>query len=174
MPMPCADRVSHRVSRRALMTSALAAGSFPSLAFAKSPPILTVISPNQTRQRYDETALAALPWHDIVTHTVWTEGPQRFRGPLLRDILVQTGATAFDLAQRRLTLTALNDFVVDIPASDAFAFDAMLARTANGQPMAVRDKGPLWLVYPRDTTPVLQTPDFDERWVWQLTLIEIR
>lgn len=170
MPMKGADTMS----RRAMIASAIAAGSVPGLAFSKSHPLLTVVSSDQARQTYDEDALEALPWHDVVTHTIWTEGIQHFRGPLLRDILLQTGATALDLAQRRLTLTALNDFVVDIPASDAFAFDAVLARTFNGQPMQVRDKGPLWLVYPRDMTPALQTPEFDERWVWQLTLIEIK
>lgn len=162
------------MSRRVMMTSAIMAGTFPRLAQARTRPLLTVVSPDASRQSYDEIALAALPWHDIATHTVWTEGIQYFRGPLLRDLLLQTGTTALDLAQRILTLTALNDFVLDIPASDAFAFDPIVARTVNGQPMQVRDKGPLWLVYPRDTTPVLQAPEYDERWIWQLSLIEIK
>lgn len=161
------------MSRRGLLTTAVAAAALPRPARARARPLLTVVSPNGSRQRYDEEDLAALTWHDIVTHTVWTDGLQTFRGPYLRDILVQTGVSADDLALRRLTLTALNDFRVDVPARDAFAFDPILARNANGQPMLVRDKGPLWLIYPRDTTPALQTPEFDERWVWQLTLIEI-
>ncbi len=32
-----------------------------------------------------------------------------------------------------------------------------------------RDKGPLWLVYPRDNDAVLQDAKYDHRWAWQLS-----
>ncbi len=43
----------------------------------------------------------------------------------------------------------------------------------NGKPMRVRDKGPLWLVYPRDQRAELQNAVMDERWIWQLFEITV-
>lgn len=161
-------------SRRAFVLTAAACMAFAGPGQASTTTILTVIRPDRTRRTYDDAAFARFDWHDVITHTVWTEGPQHFQGPLLKDVLNDAGFSDFDLPQRTLTLSALNDFVLEIPASDAILYAPLLARVANGARMTVRDKGPLWLVYPRDTTPELQAPLFDERWVWQLTRIEIR
>ena len=44
----------------------------------------------------------------------------------------------------------------------------------NGAVLTVRDKGPLWIVFPRDDYPELNDPRVDLQWVWQLRAIEIR
>lgn len=162
------------LTRRDLLLAATACAALPATARARSRPLLTLVLPDAMQIELDEAMLAELHWHEIVTHTAWTDGPQHFRGPLLADVLSPMAGAAFDLAQRQLTMTALNDFVVELPASDAWIFHPILAREANGTPMRVRDKGPLWLVYPRDLNPALQNPVMDERWIWQLTRIEIR
>jgi hypothetical protein len=38
----------------------------------------------------------------------------------------------------------------------------------NGQMLTRRDKGPLWIIYPRDAVPMLREERFEHRWVWQL------
>lgn len=124
--------------------------------------------------KVDEARLRALTWHDVATHTAWTDGLQKFSGPLLRDVLQLTGTSQEGLSARKLTMRALNDFEITMPASDAWDYDPIVARVMNGQPMRMRDKGPLWVVYPRDDVPELQDMRFDERWVWQLHEIEIQ
>ncbi|MCB1340705.1 MAG: hypothetical protein KDK24_06505 [Pseudooceanicola sp.] len=121
----------------------------------------------------DEARLRTLEWHDIATHTAWTDGLQHFSGPLLRDVLLLTGAGREDLESGQLTMRALNNFMIEMPASDAWEYHPIVARVMNGQHMRVRDKGPLWIVYPRDDMPTLQDLRFDERWIWQLHEIDI-
>lgn len=137
-------------------------------------PMLSVTEPDGTVRHLEEADIAALPWHEIVTETRWTEGVQTFRGPLLKDVLTAGGRTRADLIRRTLLMTALNDFGIAVPASDAWEYDPILAREMNGRPMRVRDKGPLWLVYPRDQRPEIQNAVMDERWIWQLSGIEVR
>lgn len=137
-------------------------------------PLLTITEPGGKVITLDEAALAELPWHQIVTGTRWTEGVQTFRGPLLKDVLTSGGLERADLIGRTLMMTALNDFGISVPASDAWEYDPVLAREMNGVPMRVRDKGPLWLVYPRDQRPEIQNAVMDERWIWQLSEIEVR
>lgn len=40
--------------------------------------------------------------------------------------------------------------------------------------MAIRDKGPLFIMYPFDTTETLQSPLYYSRAAWQLKAIEIQ
>ncbi len=43
----------------------------------------------------------------------------------------------------------------------------------DGKRLTVRDKGPYWLVYPRDEFTELKDARFDHRWAWQLKEISI-
>lgn len=130
--------------------------------------------PGDRTLSWSEAELAALPWHETITHTAYTTGPQHFKGPLLRTILAQGGLTQADMVGRKLYLTALNDFAIPLPASDPWTYDILIAREMNGHPMRLRDKGPLWLVYPRDQHSELQNGVNDERWVWQLSEIAVK
>jgi hypothetical protein len=38
----------------------------------------------------------------------------------------------------------------------------------DGQYLKIMDKGPIWIVYPRDQYRELQDSLTDKRWVWQL------
>ena len=40
--------------------------------------------------------------------------------------------------------------------------------------LTTRDKGPVWIVFPRDDYPLLDDPRVDLLWVWQLDAIEVR
>ena len=118
--------------------------------------------------------IAALPWNEIHTKTVWTEGVQHFRGPRLAEVLALSGLAKDDLLKRELTMIALNDFRIKLQVEDALEFDPILAREVNGVKMRVRDKGPLWLVFPRDDYRALQNAPRDELWIWQLSQIEVK
>lgn len=159
-------------NRRGFLTL-IAVAALPGAVWAEGAPILTVIDAAGHARTFDEAAFAALLQHELVTHTVWTEGVQTFRGVRLSDVLALVGSEA-DLRGRTLSLKALNDYTIDIPAADAWTYGTILARQQNGITLSRRDKGPLWLVYPRDADDVLRDQRYDSRWVWQLSEIGIK
>ena len=63
---------------------------------------------------------------------------------------------------------------VDIPVEDAQRFDLIVARLLDDQPMAVRDKGPLFTIYPFDAREELRNAVYYSRSAWQLRTIEVR
>lgn len=113
--------------------------------------------------------LKAMPVATLETGTVVTDGIHRFTGVLMRDLLENLEAEG-DI----VTATALNDYIVDIPMSDLEDFDVILAYAIDGAPLDRADKGPLWIVYPRDDHTDLQDIRYDYRWVWQLSGLDIR
>ena len=116
----------------------------------------------------DRALLESLPQHEFATTTIWTEGVITFRGVLLRDLLQAVGAKGATVA-----LTALNDYRISMPAADVTATGPMLAYLMNGAPMSVRQKGPVWLVYPYDADPAFRTEQTYARSIWQLDRIEV-
>ena len=68
----------------------------------------------------------------------------------------------------------MNDYKVDIPRSDAENFDVIVSYSMNGMKLDRADKGPLWIVYPRDGHQELQDIRYDYRWVWQLSELEVK
>ncbi len=117
----------------------------------------------------DNAALKALPSATIVTSTVVTDGQHSFTGFLVRDLLEQLEATG-----DQVTAVALNDYAVDIPISDFYDYDVIVAFEMDGQSLKRDDKGPLWIVYPRDDHEALQDIRYDYRWVWQLYQLDVR
>ena len=73
-----------------------------------------------------------------------------------------------EVGGQRLIAVALNDYRCEIPAEDARQFDVVLARLQDGEPMRVRDKGPLFIVYPYDTDARLRSDRYYARSAWQL------
>ncbi|WP_093250302.1 hypothetical protein [Rubrimonas cliftonensis] len=117
--------------------------------------------------RFDAAGLRALDWREIVTYTIWTEGPQRLAGPTLASVLEAAGARG-----AWLDAVALNDYRVRIPASDA-GLGVIVAMERAGERMAIRDKGPLWIIYPQ-TEAEAQIGAHNERMIWQLREIVVR
>jgi hypothetical protein len=113
--------------------------------------------------------IEALPQTAFVAQNEFVDAPTVFRGPLVRDVLALGGLHDAKLVR----FTALNDYSVDIPASDFAAFDAIFAVEANGRRLSRRDKGPLWLVYPMDSHPELQQHEYTARLIWQVVRAEV-
>jgi hypothetical protein len=111
----------------------------------------------------DLLTLESLPQHQFTTMTPWSHQPIRFQGPLLRDVLKLAGAEG-----KTLVATAINDYRVHIPVNDAMRFNMIIATRMNGQYMSIRDKGPLFVVYPFDKHPQLKQARYYERSIWQL------
>jgi hypothetical protein len=116
----------------------------------------------------DMPMLAALAQHTIRTKTPWFKQARKFTGPLLRDVLALVGAQG-----TTLRITALNDYRIDVPVDDTQRHDVVLARLIDDEPIPVREKGPLFMIYPFDSEPTLRTPLFYSRSVWQLKSIDV-
>lgn len=113
--------------------------------------------------------LDEMEWHEIATSTTVTDGQPVFRGVLMRDILDRAQASGDTVTAR-----ALNDYVIDIPMDDFHEFDVIAALYMDGIALTPRDKGPVWIVYPRDDHSVLADIRYDMRWVWQLSALHVQ
>ncbi len=118
--------------------------------------------------RFDMAMIEALPSARLSTSTPWTKGVQEFVGVPLRTLLEAVGAQG-----RQLQATAINEYRSVIPLEDAVRDNALVAYRLNGQPMPVRDKGPLWLVFPYDSSPRMRTEAMLGRSIWQLKAIQV-
>lgn len=163
------------IARRGMLRLAAAlawAGTAGTLVAADGPTVLTIEGslrrPGGEREaHFDVAALALLPQHRIKTTTPWHVGEPLFTGPRLRDVLAAAGADGSSLRLR-----ALNDYRVDIPADDPLRYDVIVAHQLNGQAITVRDKGPLFVMYPFDRHPELRNSVYFSRCIWQLRHIE--
>lgn len=113
--------------------------------------------------------LRALPASEIETATIWTEGVQHFTGVSLHNFLDTIGVT-----DGTIRATAINDYSVEIPVSDAVENGPIIAYEHNGQTMSRRSKGPLWIIYPYDSEPIYQSETYFSRSIWQLDRITVQ
>ena len=144
------------------------------LAPAKGPVILTVTGAITTTNAdksavFDKAMLDALPSRVSKVETPWTEGVTSFEGPLGKALLEAVGSKG-----TTLHVVALDDYAVDIPAEDFVKYPVILATKKNGVPMPVRDKGPIFVIYPFDTDKALFSEAYFNRSVWQVKSIDIR
>lgn len=106
---------------------------------------------------------------EIETSTLWTDGVHQFTGVLLSDLLQH-----LDAEGNTIQATAINDYSITIPASDAVDGGPIVAYLMNGETMSRRDKGPLWVVYPFDSDAKFRTETIYSRSIWQLNKIQIQ
>ena len=136
--------------------------------------ILTVTGPLNVRNVakaavFDLALLDQLPQHSFSTRTPWYPEARKFSGVLVSDLLKAVGAQG-----TTLKAVALNDYRVEIPVEDLVRHGAMIASELDGKPIAVRDKGPLLIMYPFDDQPELRTAVHYSRAIWQLKGLEFR
>lgn len=122
-----------------------------------------------SRADFDMAMLEALPQHSFVTATPWFKTPRKFSGPLLRDVMAAAGAKG-----STLSAVALNDYKVEIPADDAQRFKVLMATRLDDQPMPVREKGPLFIIYPYDDSADLRSERYYSRSAWQLRTLIVK
>lgn len=118
---------------------------------------------------FDRKMIEQLGMRRLVTSTNWTDGVQTFEGVWMRDLMAYLGAEG-----TMVSATALNDYAVNIPMSDFGKYDVLLALKMDGVDLHVRDKGPLWIVYPHDDFAELRNEEVNSRWIWQLTSLVVK
>lgn len=161
---------------RSLLVAAIALSPVPSLALdaPKGAVILTVSGdiahPNAgSTAQFDLQMLDALASRSARMETPWTAGEITFSGPLFRAVLDAAGAKGSSLK-----VIALNDYSAEVPFEDASRLDTILATRMDGAVMPVRDKGPIFLIYPFDKDRSLYNEKYFSRSVWQIKAIEVR
>jgi hypothetical protein len=165
--------------RLAFLVSVIAfvGGWMPSHAAEPLPPakgaVVLTVSGNieQTnapgRAEFDRDMLEGLGRKSLKATFVISGKTHLFEGIPLRAVLERVGGKG-----TAIRASALNDYEIDIPWDD-LKYDPLIAMSADGQLLTLRDKGPLWIVYPRDDHSALRDDIHDSRWVWQLNRLHI-
>ena len=122
----------------------------------------------QAGAEFDLDLLKTLEWEEVKTFTSFTDGMQTFEGPRLSSLLDFVSASGTTIGA-----SAINDYFVDIPVTHAENQGVILAVLHNGKAMTVRDKGPIWVIYPQSKDEV-KLKKFDNEMIWQLISMEIR
>lgn len=117
---------------------------------------------------FDFDALAAMDSTTYKTSTIWTDGVIEFTGVPLKVLLNAVGARGNIVAA-----TAVNDYTVDIPVDSITDDVPIIAYHMNQERFSLRDKGPLWMIYPHDSSDRFRTEEIYSRSIWQLDRLNI-
>ncbi len=120
------------------------------------------------RAEFDQQLLESLEQHEVVTQNPWFIGKNRYYGPLGRALIKAVGAEEATC----MKISSINGFIAEAPISDFFEYNVIFALKKNGQYQRIRDRGPIFTVYPFDQHPHLNTEMHYNRSVWQVKNIE--
>jgi hypothetical protein len=118
---------------------------------------------------FDRAKLEALGMQAIETKTPWYKDVVKFEGVSLDKLMRSVGAKG-----DRVVAIALNDYSVEIPMEDFAKHNVILALKRDGEYMSVRDKGPLFVVYPYDSDPELRSQKYYSRSAWQVKQLIVK
>lgn len=155
-----------RVSRMLKGAAVAACLGLPATGFAQT--VLSVTTPEDT-VAFSFEDLLDMPQTTVVTKNDYVDHTTTFQGPRLSTLLEHFKIDRTETLQ----MVALNDFTAEVPASDAYDYEVILAVLRDGDRMSVRDKGPIWVIYPMDDHPELQDEAYNGRLVWQLKEISV-
>ena len=164
--------MKHTLSWLARMAAALALSLLLSATAAAQDEIILTVDgaigkgPSVT---FTLAQLDALMQTDIKTKTPWHDGTHTFTGPTLRLVLDTAAATGTNI-----TAHALNDYSADLPVDDADKYGVILATRMDGELLSVRDKGPIFIIYPYDSDSALQHDVYYTRSVWQVDKLTLK
>jgi len=172
---------SFRLTRRVFGSATVGVGlamvaghAQAALAKPVEKPILTisgkirVFNEGESAQ-FDRAMLEALGMTTIETATPWYDKVVKFEGPLMTSLF-----DTVDAFGDSVVATALNDYSTTIPRSDFAQFKPILALKRDGVYLPVRDKGPLFVVYPYDSNPELKQQKYYGRSAWQVATFTVK
>jgi len=171
-------------ARRELLGALLAIGltAMPMLASAADAPtpkagrtVLSILREDGqgTPIRFDLAALQKLERRTIVSAlppSMKVQGQHEWVGVPIRAVLTAAGIKG----ATTIRVSALNAYSAAIPAEDLNRYDPILAYLRDGKPMSIREKGPLFVIYPFDQYSELQQMEYVNRAVWQANEIFVR
>ena len=117
---------------------------------------------------FDTASLEKLGMVSFQTTSPWYNGRTTFTGIPLQKLMDFVGAKG-----TVVKVTALNDYTTVIPLNDFKKYNVILALKINGKYMQIRDKGPLFIVYPYDSISELNNQIYYSRSAWQVSRMDI-
>ena len=117
---------------------------------------------------FDRQMLESLGLVTVAAISPLDDEPVEFQGVLLRRLLAAVGAHG-----NAVDAVALNDYVAEIPVSDAERHDVVIALSRQGHSIPVREMGPLMILYPMERGAGLETEAIQARSVRQLARLVI-
>ncbi|WP_138935054.1 molybdopterin-dependent oxidoreductase [Roseovarius arcticus] len=153
-----------KLLRAARNTLAMLFLALPTVSYAEG---LLTVTTDGASESLSLDDLLAMPQSTVTTKNDYVDDTTEFSGPALKDLLVR-----YDIGpDETLTLRAINDFSVSVPAADAYQYNVILALFSNGEKLTSRDKGPIWVIYPMSDHEELRDDIYNSRIIWQLTSI---
>lgn len=191
------------MNKRQFLGAALAAGSLPAIAAAKTAPgsrgpVLLTISGAITRPNRgaldpvldqmmhkhkssfdqahaaDFSTLLGLPATSIRPTLEYDARVHELKGPLLLDVLALAGARI--RPETGIVLRAVDGYAATISAEQARSQRFIVATHLDGRPMALGGLGPLWAICDADRVPALAARPLAERFgacPWALYHIDV-
>jgi hypothetical protein len=117
---------------------------------------------------FTRSSLTGLPQIKISTNVETWPAKIELEGPRLVDALAAAGVAA----DATIVATALDGYNVELTPETIGAHDWILAINANGAPLSIGGRGPVWLIHGTDGKAVSQ--DVEATWVWALYLLEVK
>lgn len=130
--------------------------------------VVLTVKTSGTVKSYTLSRIEGLGLRQLVTSTFWSSKPIKFSGVLLRDLLEDAG---LDDAQQ-IRVAALDGYHAIIPENDWRQWEVLVATRQDQQPITIREKGPLRIIYPLDLGGAVAESDMRVRWVWAIKSIE--
>jgi hypothetical protein len=116
---------------------------------------------------FTQADLTALPQVEITANAEGWAGPVKLKGVRLADVLAAAGA-----ADRTVTVYALDNYGVKLSPKEVGAKDWVLAHTADGAPLAIGGRGPMWLAWDTSASGPA-TKEQEGQWVWAVYLVTV-
>lgn len=158
------------IFRGLLVCVMLVLGSIAARAADSDKVVLTVSGKLTNGEAVDFTIaeLEALGISSITTHSPWDDVAVTYEGVSMAVLMQAVGATGDTAA-----ILALNKYRTEVPVTDFIDHGVILASRKNGERMPISDKGPLFVIYPFDEKPELNTEIYHSRSAWQVRRIVI-
>ena len=121
------------------------------------------------KAEFDRPMLENIGMVEITTMTPWYDDEITFSG-----VPISRFMEFIDADGEQITALALNDYSVNIPIPDAEQMGAILATRIDGEILSVRDRGPIFIIYPFDSRPDLQSQTYYARSAWQVNRLVIQ
>jgi hypothetical protein len=118
---------------------------------------------------FDLAMLEQLGLTRLRTWTPWSDDELEFEGVPAQRLMEAVGATGDEVRA-----SALNDFESTIPLADFERYPVLLATRADGKQLEVRDKGPIWIIYPWSSHAELDDLPTRRKSVWQLRSLHVQ
>lgn len=113
--------------------------------------------------------LRAMGATELTTSTPWTDQAQTYTG-VSGDRFVD----ALEADGAEVVAKAVNDYHVVIPLEVLDSDEVLVAYAADGEPMSVRDKGPIWILFPFDADSRFLSDTYRTYSIWNLSHLEFR